>query len=197
MNRFYISNFEFLVARIRKRIFYAFHAPQIVQIRNKISKLRNTPSAFTLAEVLIALGVISVAMAGILSLLPLALETALECKLETRATLIAQAIFADIQSGSGPSRRILTDQNRGGEYNSEILQIDGLDEVEILYDNEGLPLNDSARREKRAVFVARITAYRDPFEAPGLSAITVSIEHPAQAPSQRRRKHVFLSYVEL
>ena len=62
------------------------------------------PSAFSLTEVVIAMGVAAVAFTSIIALFPLGLNMSKDSYDETQAALIAQTVLADIQdeaSGSG------------------------------------------------------------------------------------------------
>jgi type II secretory pathway pseudopilin PulG len=75
-------------------------------INNPFRPLRpwREQSAFSLTEVVIAMGVAAVAFTSIIALFPLGLGMSKESYEATQAALIAQTIFADIQdeaSGSG------------------------------------------------------------------------------------------------
>lgn len=57
-------------------------------------------AGFSLVEVVIALGLATFALIGILSMFPVALGTAQDAVIETRVALIAQNIFSDLREGA-------------------------------------------------------------------------------------------------
>ena len=73
---------------------------------NPLRSLRE-PSAFSLTEVVIAMGVAAVAFTSIIALFPLGLNMSKESYEATQSALIAQTIFADLkdqQTGAGNDR---------------------------------------------------------------------------------------------
>jgi type II secretory pathway pseudopilin PulG len=58
--------------------------------------MRDRPSAFSLVEVVLALGVVSFAIVAILGLIPLGLQTSHSSQDETRAAQMAQSIFGSL-----------------------------------------------------------------------------------------------------
>ena len=64
---------------------------------------------FSLIEVVIALGIISFAVVGIVGMMPVALKSAQESMRETDATLIAQRIFSELKTGNGANRTVTKD----------------------------------------------------------------------------------------
>ena len=113
------------------------------QIRNPESKIQNLPSplhfhpnphphplrasrgaAFSLTEVVIALGVATVAFTSIIALFPLGLSMSKESYEETQAALLAQAIIADLsdQTSSTDGKLIQkTGSNAMGAANYETI----------------------------------------------------------------------------
>lgn len=65
--------------------------------------------AFSLVEVVLALGIISFAIIAIVGMLPVALKSSQDSMRETDATLIAQRIFSELKTGSGSNRSVTTD----------------------------------------------------------------------------------------
>ena len=81
---------------------------------------RRFPAAFSLTEVVIAMGVAAVAFTSIIALFPLGLNMSKESYEATQAALIAQTIYADLkdeQSGGGNLR------NTGNPGRYRLLQI--------------------------------------------------------------------------
>jgi type II secretory pathway pseudopilin PulG len=90
---------------------------------------RRLPAAFSLTEVVIAMGVAAVAFTSIIALFPLGLGMSKESYEETQAALIAQTILADLQdegTGSAPlgsSRSIQIGGNSDPNNSSNYLTI--------------------------------------------------------------------------
>ena len=74
---------------------------------------RRLPAAFSLTEVVIAMGVAAVAFTSIIALFPLGLNMSRESYEATQAALIAQTIFADLndQQGGSTNLRIASSPN--------------------------------------------------------------------------------------
>src|SRR5438132_12920260 len=80
-----------------------------------VGRDRRARRGFSLAEVVLALGVVSFAIVAILGVLPLGLQTGKSSQDETRATQIAQSVFAS-----------LTTQNLRRDRNGQpVLDADG------------------------------------------------------------------------
>jgi len=98
--------------RFSKFSFLKFHIPHFA-FPNQITPFRpwrplRESSAFSLTEVVIAMGVAAVAFTSIIALFPLGLNMSKESYEATQAALIAQTIMADLkdeQSGRGNQRR--------------------------------------------------------------------------------------------
>ena len=81
---------------------------------------RRLPAAFSLTEVVIAMGVAAVAFTSIIALFPLGLNMSKESYEATQAALIAQTILADVkdqQTGTGNQRTATA------PYNTKLIQI--------------------------------------------------------------------------
>ena len=81
---------------------------------------RRLPAAFSLTEVVIAMGVAAVAFTSIIALFPLGLNMSKESYEATQAALIAQTILADVkdqQTGNGNQRTATA------PYNTKLIQI--------------------------------------------------------------------------
>jgi hypothetical protein len=78
------------------------------------------PSAFSLTEVVIAMGVAAVAFTSIIALFPLGLNMSKESYESTQAALLAQTLMADVkdqQTGTGNKR------TPSAPYNTKLIQI--------------------------------------------------------------------------
>jgi len=78
--------------------------------------LRSIPAenwAFSLLEVVVALGIVSFAIVAIMGMFPIALKTSRESMTETDAALIARRIFSEISCGTNALRSLSMDTNNG------------------------------------------------------------------------------------
>jgi type II secretory pathway pseudopilin PulG len=103
-----------------------FHHP-----KSKIQNLKLGESAFSLTEVVIAMGVAAVAFTSIIALFPLGLNMSKESYEATQAALIAQSIMADLkdqQTGGGNLRT--TDPQK-----TRLLQISPNSDPMVIQDN--------------------------------------------------------------
>jgi type II secretory pathway pseudopilin PulG len=89
-----------------------------------VNPVRIRRAAFSLIEIVLALGIISFALVGIMGLFPVAMKSAQESQRETRSAHIAQQIFSDLALESsfiaiGPditTQRISIDRGIAGTY---------------------------------------------------------------------------------
>lgn len=63
-------------------------------------------AAFSLVEIILALGVISFAIVAILGMFPVAVQAATESQEETQAALIARGLFEQVTSQTGATRKV-------------------------------------------------------------------------------------------
>jgi len=92
-------------------------------------------AAFSLTEVVIAMGVAAVALTSIIALFPLGLNMSKDSYEETQAALIAQTILSDLkdqQVGSKNKRYTLA---AGGPYSYKLIQIAGNVDPQIVTTN--------------------------------------------------------------
>ncbi len=72
------------------------HLVNLISSRQKAKQALN--SAFSLIEIVLAVGIMSFALVGILGLLPVALSNAADSRTETQATFIARTTFAGLSA---------------------------------------------------------------------------------------------------
>jgi len=104
-------------------------------LKSKIQNPKFGGSAFSLTEVVIAMGVAAVAFTSIIALFPLGLNMSKESYEETQAALIAQTILADVkdqQVGSKNKRYRAID---GSPYSYKLIQIAGNVDPQIVTTN--------------------------------------------------------------
>jgi hypothetical protein len=88
---------------------------------------RRLPAAFSLTEVVIAMGVAAVAFTSIIALFPLGLNMSKESYEETQAALIAQTILSDLkdQQVGAKNTRYLGENKNGAPRSFKLIQIAG------------------------------------------------------------------------
>lgn len=161
---------------------------------------------FSLVEVVLALGIVSFSLVGILSLFPVALDTAKDSKNETRVTLIAQTILSDLKSSPPDKAEVViyaTEDPAQRQVTSSPLS--GFAPVYVAYDSQGLAIksiSDSEfnQRSNIGAFVASIQATTNGVPVTGLALVTVSIQTPPQADGisrSARKKYNFATYLPI
>jgi type II secretory pathway pseudopilin PulG len=134
--------------------------------------------AFSLIEIVLALGIIAFALIGILGLFPVAVKAAAESQQQTQATLIARSIFDQLEATAGTEpRRIALDEKYDGTSPSPLavdLTKPSTSPLIISYDADAKSL--SANKESSAPYTAQITV--TPIVTPnyGLSQVLVTVE---------------------
>lgn len=160
--------------------------------------------AFSLIEIVLALGVIAFALVGIMGLFPVAMKSAQESQRETRATLIAQQIFADLRVLSGTNRmlvrgpNIVTGINATNATNATNFNLSQNTTAFLAYgaDGRGLayPVTASSFSNSLpdAAFLASIASDTNTGVS-NLTRVQATIETPASAPSTNRSKYTFVT----
>jgi len=93
------------------------------------------PSAFSLTEVVIAMGVAAVAFTSIIALFPLGLNMSKESYEETQAALLAQTILTDLKDQQVGSRNRRYTVAAGSPYSYKLIQIAGNVDPQIVTNN--------------------------------------------------------------
>ena len=152
--------------------------------------------AFSLIEVVLALGVIAFALVGIMGLFPVAMKSAQESQRETRATLIAQQIFSDLRVSAGTNRFVISGPT-ASTTNGLSLSSDG--NLYLAFGTNGSPLASvttsdftNSYPDLTASFLANISVDTNTGTS-NLSRVQTTIETPAAAPSTSRAKYTFVT----
>ncbi len=158
-----------------------------------------TEKAFSLIEIVLALGVIAFALVGIMGLFPVAMKSAQESQRETRATLIAQQIFADLRVASGTNRMLVHGASAGTPSAlTTNFNLSQNTNAFLAYDADGqglaLPVSasDFSSSVPAATFLASIAADTNTGVS-NLTRVQATIEAPASAPSTNRSKYTFVT----
>lgn len=152
-------------------------------------------AAFSLLEVVIALGVVTVGIVGILAVIPTALQTGHSAQDETRAAHIAQSVFGSLVA-QAPSqfnnlRFLLSD---GVTLSPSIDLGTTLSPAVTLYaDNDG-KLTNSATNAAYAIPIYTNTSVAWLTDPSSANAVTVRVAWPASAPAANQ---TFRDYVRI
>jgi uncharacterized protein (TIGR02598 family) len=149
---------------------------------------------FSLAEVVIALGVITVGFVAVLGVFPAALQTGHSAQDETRAAHIAQSVFGSLVA-QAPSQfnnlqLVLSDGSRASGIN---LTMSATPALTLYADNDG-KLTNSASNATYAITIYTnnsVAGFTDPASA---NAVTVRVAWPANAPAANQ---TFRDYVRI
>ena len=164
--------------------------------------MRPKLAGFSLVEAALSLSIFSFAMVGIIGLFPVALQTAMESNAETRATLIARRIIDEIRSLPATNISLVRGSSVTNSAQTSGFDLSSSFSVVLLYDEQGEGMTNEAAT---AAFDNRITAAGAYFAAKvdlnpnfprsGMSCVQVTIEAPASAPSSRRSRFIFVTYM--
>lgn len=156
-------------------------------------------SGFSLIEIIVAMGILTVSLVGLLALFPVALSTAADSKAETRVTQIAQSVFADLSSSTLTNASLIVGPNL-------VVDIDrGLDlsqsqTLYLSYHGDGTCVGKLTAGDytdgvagKGEFFLKLTSAPILPTTSLALSTLTLSVETPARAPALKRKKYTFVT----
>jgi hypothetical protein len=166
---------------------------------------RKSPSAqgFTLAEILIALGIFAVAVTGLLVLLPIAHRTEREGIGETRATLIAGNIMDALFLSPSNGTLSLAVGTTNGTTRWEFLNPEAATNRSVAYDASCEPIQPLEPAESRspvtnpaAEAVATLNLSRKP-ALPSMTIAEVTVSYPASAPADGRTVRRFVRLIPM
>jgi len=155
-------------------------------------------------EVVLALGIASFSLIGILSVFPVALDTAKDSKNETRIALMAQSIFSDLQCSTPASADVIV---KSATRLTEGLSLTFGGTVYVAYDADGQAIGQLTSGDmsnfstsnpslRNASFLASISASTTGMPV-GLARVDVSIQTPPKAAATvaARKKYLFSAYI--
>jgi len=166
-------------------------------MQNKELRLLPSPLtenvAFSLVEVVIALGIVSFAIVAVMGMLPIALKTSRESMTETDAAVIARRILSEISCGTNSQRSMSTNINNG--VKTIDLAIDSADTF-IAYRETGEVLyatnTNSAVNSANTDYLAQISISTNTGIS-NLSRVLVDILSPASAQPANRVTNSFVT----
>lgn len=155
--------------------------------------------AFSLIEIVLALGIISFALVGILGLFPAAMDAATNSQRETQAALIAQALYSEINSMPGTNTFVSYGTNFYKEPTSSndkiTINLTQQTNFFLAYDQGGNPLKSIGSGafdggDSSAAYLAEISVSTNNVPV-GLSRVDIRIDAPGGAPEKARRSYYF------
>ena len=183
---------------------------------------RRPPAAFSLTEVVIALGIFAVSMVGVLALFPVASSAGRESSEETQAAIIAQTVLGDLRASAGVLGQtngwMVVGPNTFGQVLTNRINLNQSSDTAIAYDitlrnlaNSGggapqigppiglkaltlVPNYSNAVTVPGAIYLT-LTRVRPVGTTPGLAAVTVEVSTPANVVLTNRRVYSFSSLV--
>jgi uncharacterized protein (TIGR02598 family) len=164
--------------------------------------MRPKLAGFSLVEAALSLSIFSFAIVGIIGLFPVALQTARKSNAETRATLIARRIVDEIQSLPATNISLVRGSSVTNSSRTSEFDLSNSFRVVLLYDEQGEGMTNevaAAAFDNRiaaggAYFAAKVDLIPDSPKS-GMSCVQVTIEAPASAPSSRRSRFVFVTFM--
>ncbi len=142
---------------------------------------------FSLAEVVIALGVIAIAVVAILALFPAALQTGHSAQDETRAAQIAQTIFPSL-AGQAVSQFnnvqfLLSDNTTRSTPPVDLTLSSGATPAVTLYAENDGKLTQNATKAVYAIFIYTNNSVPGFTDLASANLVTLRVAWPANAPA--------------
>jgi uncharacterized protein (TIGR02598 family) len=162
--------------------------------RATVLRLAAKTPGFSLLEVVIALGVITVGIVGILAVIPTALQTGHSAQDETRAAHIAQSVFGSVVAQAPSQFNGVQIRLSDGTLSPSIDLRTTLSPAVTLYaDNDGKLTNSAANAAYSIPIYTNtsVLGFTDPASA---NAVTVRVAWPASAPTANQ---TFRDYVRI
>ena len=161
--------------------------------RATVSGQRARTRSFSLLEVVIALGVITVGIVGILAVFPTALQTGHSAQDETRAAHIAQSVFGSLVAQAPSQFNNVQIRLSDGVTLSPLIDLRTTSSYPLYAGNDG-QLTNSAADATYAITIYTnntVPGFTDPASA---NAVTVRVAWPATAPAANQ---TFRDYVRI
>jgi uncharacterized protein (TIGR02598 family) len=159
--------------------------------RPALPQIQKHPPAFSLVEVVIALGIISFAVIAIVGMLPVALKSSQDSMRETDATLIAQRIFSELKTGSIGNRSVTTDPDGISTHNIN-LAANSTNYLAFTQDGTVQTHTNSANPTPSYDFYAQISISTNT-GLTNLALVQIDITHPPSAPPEKRTTNSFVT----
>jgi uncharacterized protein (TIGR02598 family) len=158
-----------------------------------ISGLPRGKCGFSLAEVVIALGIITVGIVAVLGVFPTALQSGHSAQDETRAAHIAQSIFGSLVAQAPSQFSSVQFRLSDGVTLSPAINLTTSSFYTLYADNDGQLINSAANAAYAITIYTNnaVPGFTDPASA---NAVTVRVAWPANAPAANQ---TFRDYVRV
>ena len=154
-------------------------------------KIFQNSFAFSLIEVVLALGVVSFAIVGIMGLFPVAMRAGQESQRETRATHIARQIYSDLKAGSSTNTFLaISNGISGPSWETLDLSNPSATLRTIYFNSQGEPHGETLTPESE--FAVEVILDPDT-PTDGLARVQVNVMAPAAAPPANRSTNTFVT----
>jgi hypothetical protein len=157
-----------------------------------MSVIRRNAAGYTLTEILLALLIFGLAVAGLLSLFPAVHVADKESRDETLSALVASGILDALQDPESPRRLHVATGTHGGTPCWESLDPAVNSNAFLLYDSSCRPLRtvyakeaDLPQKDPGVAAVVTLDLFRGN-SLPGLLSAEVAVASPASAPAANR-----------
>lgn len=154
---------------------------------------------FSLIEIIVAMGILTFSLVGLLALFPVALSTASDSKAETRVTQIAQSVFADLSASTLTNASLIVGPNLAVDIDRG-LDLSQSQTLYLSYHGDGTCVGKLTAGDytdgvagKGEFFLKLTSAPILPTTSLALSTLTLSVETPARAPALKRKKYTFVT----
>lgn len=158
-------------------------------------------SAFSLVEILVALGLFAMAISGLLALFPVALRTEKESEEETRATLIASGVMEALNSSEGKGVLSIASGMSNNLPTWESIAPSTMTNISVSYSLSCEPIRKLSIKEAAvalsdsgAAAILTLTLTSKP-SLPGLLTAEVLVASPASAPVAGRTVRRFVRLI--
>jgi type II secretory pathway pseudopilin PulG len=165
--------------------------------------LQESRAAFSLVEILLALGLLAVVVTAVLALFPVAFKTERENEEETRAALISSGMMDTLTlDGNGGSLHLVSAM-RNGLPIWQTLQLGINTNFTVAYDTSCEPMRSLSEAEAGAPIpdqtAAAVATLRLISNAslPGLLTAEVAVASPASAPEAGRTTRRFVRLISI
>ena len=147
----------------------------------------NDRCAFSLVEVVLALGVIGFAIVAIIGVIPIGLHTSHSSQDETRAAQVAQAIFSSLASQT--QTQFNNVQLQRNDNSTAVFDLTQSSTATLYVDNDGKLIQTASA----AVYSINVTTNSSPagFDAGYANEVTLAVAWPASAPAANQTKRDF------
>lgn len=162
------------------------------------SPIKAICQAFSLIEVVLAVGVISFALVAIIGLFPVAMQSALDSQRETQVAFIARSLFSELQRVDDNKAYITVTKplDSGGQQRLSQGRIEEIDlntagSEDFYFDMDGKMLDGDG---PTAVYRAEVSVNRTG-QPDGLSRGNIKIFVPADAPAANQKSYEFVTLI--